>query len=62
MSTTDSHSKKNDISFIILPDPTDQDLELGHRRLLLREIAKLDKTAAASPPAWIRLALRRSSM
>jgi class 3 adenylate cyclase/predicted ATPase len=46
---------ENDISFVILPDLTDQDLEkigvasLGHRRLLLREIANLDKTAAASP-------------
>ena len=48
---------ENDISFVILPDLTDQDLEkigvvsLGHRRLLLREIANLDKTAAASPSA-----------
>src|SRR5690242_20783480 len=48
---------ENDISFVILPDLTDQDLEkigvasLGHRRLLLREIANLDKPAAASPSA-----------
>ena len=55
---------ENDISFVILPDLTDQDLEkigvasLGHRRLLLRSIAELkvvDKTtlspdAAASAP------------
>jgi class 3 adenylate cyclase/predicted ATPase len=39
---------ENDISFVILPDLTDQDLEkigiasLGHRRLLLRAIGELD--------------------
>jgi hypothetical protein len=38
---------ENDISFVILPDLSDQDLEkigvssLGHRRLLLRAIAEL---------------------
>jgi hypothetical protein len=38
---------ENDISFVILPDLTDQDLEkigvasLGHRRLLLRAITEL---------------------
>ena len=38
---------ENDISFVILPDLTDQDLEkigvasLGHRRLLLRSISEL---------------------
>ena len=57
---------ENDISFVVLPDLTDQDLEkigvasLGHRRLLLRSIAELkivDKTtpspdaAASAPPA-----------
>jgi class 3 adenylate cyclase len=48
---------ENDISFSILSDPTDQDLEkigvasLGHRRLLLREIANLGKTADAAPSA-----------
>jgi class 3 adenylate cyclase len=47
---------ENDISFSVLPDLTDQDLKeigvsLGHRRQLLREIANLDKTAAASPSA-----------
>jgi hypothetical protein len=47
---------ENDISFAVLPDLTDQDLKdigvsLGHRRQLLREIANLDKTAAASPSA-----------
>src|SRR5215475_2565733 len=50
---------ENDITFAILPDLTDQDLEkigvasLGHRRQLLREIANLGKTAgaAASAPA-----------
>ena len=55
---------ENDISFVILPDLSDQDLEkigvasLGHRRLLLRAIAELkivDKgaptgTSAASAP------------
>jgi class 3 adenylate cyclase len=45
---------ENDISLVILPDLTDQDLKdigvsLGHRRLLLREIANIHKTAAASP-------------
>ena len=44
---------ENDISFSVLSDLTDQDLKgigvsLGHRRQLLREIANLDKTAAAS--------------
>jgi class 3 adenylate cyclase/predicted ATPase len=40
---------ENDISFVILPDLTDQDLEkigvasLGHRRLLLRAIANLNR-------------------
>src|SRR6516162_2925892 len=47
---------ENDISFSVLPDLTDQDLKdigvsLGHRRQLLREIANLDKPAAASPSA-----------
>jgi class 3 adenylate cyclase/predicted ATPase len=51
---------ENDISFVILPDLTDQDLEkigvasLGHRRLLLRSIAELkivDKTTLASDVA-----------
>jgi class 3 adenylate cyclase len=61
---------ENDISFVILPDLTDQDLEkigvasLGHRRLLLRAIAELkilDKgtttpdTAASAPPASARM-------
>ena len=52
---------ENDISFVILPDLTDQDLEkigvasLGHRRLLLRAITDLNSalsaksTAAATP-------------
>src|ERR1700745_658518 len=57
---------ENDISFVILPDLSDQDLEkigvasLGHRRLLLRAIAELKsvdntslppKPAASAPPA-----------
>src|SRR6185503_17026794 len=47
---------ENDISFSVLPDLTDQDLKdigvsLGHRRQLLREIAKLGQTAAAPPSA-----------
>ena len=49
---------ENDISFSVLPDLTDQDLKdigvsLGHRRQLLREIAKLGQAAAApqSPPS-----------
>src|SRR6516164_9576986 len=48
---------ENDISFSILSDLTDQDLEkigvasLGHRRQLLREIATLRKTADAPPLA-----------
>jgi len=47
---------ENDISFVILPDLTDQDLEkigvasLGHRRLLLRAIADLNHIEK-SPPA-----------
>ena len=46
---------ENDISFVILTDLTDQDLEkigvasLGHRRLLLRAIAEL-KAVEKSPP------------
>jgi hypothetical protein len=61
---------ENDISFVILPDLTDQDLEkigvasLGHRRVLLRAIAELksvDKSAlvpnaaACAPPATAAL-------
>jgi hypothetical protein len=48
---------ENDISFSILSDLTDQDLEkigvasLGHRRQLLREIANLGKTADTPPSA-----------
>jgi uncharacterized protein YjiS (DUF1127 family) len=47
---------ENDISVSVLADLTDQDLKdigvsLGHRRELLREIAKLDRTAAAPPSA-----------
>jgi hypothetical protein len=52
---------ENDISFVILPDLTDQDFEkigvasLGHRRLLLRAIAELktptSDTAALAPSA-----------
>src|SRR6516162_2048028 len=47
---------ENDISFVILRDLTDQDLEkigvasLGHRRLLLRAIADLNRIEK-SPPA-----------
>ena len=47
---------ENDISFVILPDLTDQDLEkigvasLGHRRLLLRSIAEL-KVVEKGPAA-----------
>jgi class 3 adenylate cyclase len=61
---------ENDISFVILPDLTDQDLEkigiasLGHRRLLLRAIGELkivDKGAptpdnvASAPPAAAKM-------
>ena len=52
---------ENDITFVILPDLTDQDLEkigvasLGHRRQLLRAIAELKGApefgTAAAPPA-----------
>jgi class 3 adenylate cyclase/tetratricopeptide (TPR) repeat protein len=51
---------ENDISFVILPDLTDQDLEkigvasLGHRRLLLRAIAdlnRIEKSPSAVPAA-----------
>ena len=47
---------ENDISFVILPDLTDQDFEkigvasLGHRRLLLHAIADLNRIEK-SPPA-----------
>ena len=61
---------ENDISFVILPDLTDQDLEkigmasLGHRRLLLRAIAELkivdkvtptSETAASAPSASAKM-------
>ena len=56
---------ENDISFVILPDLTDQDLEktgvasLGHRRLLLRAIAELktptSDTAALAPSASAKI-------
>jgi class 3 adenylate cyclase len=51
---------ENDISFVILPDVTDQDLKevgvasLGHRRLLMRAIAELncvDKSPLVVPAA-----------
>jgi hypothetical protein len=48
---------ENDISFVILPDLTDQDLEkigiasLGHRRLLLRAIAELDSVERGTAKA-----------
>jgi class 3 adenylate cyclase/predicted ATPase len=51
---------ENDITFVILPDLTDQDLEkigvasLGHRRLLLRAIAdlnRIEKSSTAVPVA-----------
>ena len=48
---------ENDISFVILPDLSDQDLEkigvasLGHRRLLLRAIADLNRTVPAAATA-----------
>jgi class 3 adenylate cyclase len=48
---------ENDITFGILPDLTDQDLEkigvtsLGHRRLLLRAVAELKGTPEPSPVA-----------
>src|SRR5262245_61925114 len=61
---------ENDISFVILPDLTDQDLEkigvasLGHRRKLLRAIAELKcapepSTVAAAPAAPRDTAERR---
>ena len=44
---------ENDISFAVLPDLTDQDLKeigvsLGHRRQLLRAIAKLASSQRSS--------------
>src|SRR5262249_4628085 len=48
---------ENDISFVVLPDLSDQDLEkigvasLGHRRLLLRAIAELKNVDKATPTA-----------
>ena len=53
---------ENDISFVILPDLTDQDLEkigvasLGHRRLLLRSIAELKLSIEPRRPATRRCA------
>jgi SAM domain (Sterile alpha motif)/Adenylate and Guanylate cyclase catalytic domain len=50
---------ENDISFVILPDLTDQDLEkmgvvsLGHRRLLLRAIAELPSGAKDSSKSTV---------
>ena len=59
---------ENDISFVILRDLTDQDLEkigvasLGHRRLLLRAIAELSGIEQPAlkpvPPAAAPLAAR----
>ena len=52
---------ENDISFVILPDLTDQDLEkigvasLGHRKKLLEAIAAL--TAAPEAPSSIPVAV-----
>ena len=52
---------ENDISFVILPDLTDQDLEkigvasLGHRRLLLRAIGELDSVEKAPRSPKMRL-------
>src|SRR5215831_1013545 len=57
---------ENDISFVILPDLTDQDLEkigvasLGHRRLLLRAIADLNRIEKSHQP-FPRPLRRRSS-
>jgi uncharacterized protein YjiS (DUF1127 family) len=47
---------ENDISFSVLPDLTDQDLKdigvsLGHRRQLLRAIAKLPRPEEDTPKA-----------
>jgi hypothetical protein len=61
---------ENDITFVILPDLTDQDLEkigvasLGHRRQLLRAIVELKgapepRTAATAPVAPHDTAERR---
>src|SRR5262249_47646121 len=56
---------ENDISFVILPDLSDQDLEkigvasLGHRRQLLRAIAELKGAPAAAPVASRDTAERR---
>ena len=53
---------ENDISFVILPDLTDQDLEkigvasLGHRRLLLRAIAELIGREKDAPKAAVATA------
>jgi SAM domain (Sterile alpha motif) len=55
---------ENDISFVILPDLTDRDLEkigvasLGHRRLLLRTITQLTGGRQSSPSSPTRT-LRR---
>jgi len=49
---------ENDISFSVLPDLTDQDLKevgvsLGHRRQLLRAIAKLPRPEEDPPKAAV---------
>jgi class 3 adenylate cyclase len=58
---------ENDISFVILPDLTDQDLEkigvasLGHRRQLLRAIAELKGASEPSTPVAAPVATRDSA-
>jgi SAM domain (Sterile alpha motif) len=54
----------NDIDFSILRDLTDQDLKdlgvasLGHRRKILRAIAKLDRPEATVAPVGRKMAVR----
>ena len=57
---------ENDIDFTILSDLTDQDLEkigvasLGHRRKLLRAIARINDTSAMASPAQVTVSARPS--
>jgi SAM domain (Sterile alpha motif) len=59
MSEYSQRFAENDIDFAILVELTDQDLEkigvksLGHRRKILRAIAKLDGGKAAQEPAVV---------
>ena len=59
--------RENAIDLTVLPDLTDQDLEklgvlLGHRRKLLRAIAKLETTGKTAPDTVAALAAVDTSL